>query len=295
MKPGMENGEDEREVLWHPDPNQTTRIDSFRQVINGKYSTSLSSYQDLYKWSVEEYETFWSEFWSFSGLIYSKNYDHVIEREKRFDEVPKWFTGSLLNYTENILERGCDSDIAVIACDETNVRHSVTFQELKVSVKQYASALRAMGVRPGDRVVGLLPNTMETLFAYLSCISIGAIWSCTSPEFGSTAIIQRFRQISPVVLFAVSAVDFNGKNFDQMTKLEEVIDQLPELKKIVIIDSGDGAVRGRIETFCANHSIAMELPSFLTTAEPSCDSFQYAQVQSIGSSAASYMQLMLSM
>lgn len=253
-------------------------MDQFRRFINRKYSTSFSSYSDLYKWSVEEFETFWSEFWSFSGLICSEQFSQVIEKDKRFDQVPKWFIGSRLNYAENVLERGSDAAIAVIACTEHHVREKFTFSQLKSSIKKYAISMQNAGVKAGDRVAGLLPNTSETLFAYLATVAIGAIWSCTSPDFGSTAIVQRFCQIQPVLLFAVTDVRFNNKTFNQMDKLEEVVTQLPDLRKVVLIDVSDENSASKRDAFLAKHpKTCVKLESFLVLESDSI-AFQYFQV-----------------
>lgn len=277
----MGQQDDSPQILWRPQPGIMTQMDLFRQHISSKYSLSLSSYNDLYKWSIDENEKFWSEFWHFSNLIYSKPYSRIVEKEVRFEMVPKWFTDSLLNYSENVLERGSNDSIAVLSCNEVDVLNQITFSELKTSVKRHAVALRNLGVKPGDRVVGLLPNTIQTLYAYLACIATGAIWSCASPDFGSFAIIQRFSQIQPVVLFAVDAVKFNGKTFDQLEKLSEILNGLVDLRKVVLIDSGvyAGASAERIDAFCQKNSkISVKYEDFLSGVDDDVESFEYAQV-----------------
>ena len=279
----MSRDGDARLLLWQPRRPEATQMQAFRDLVNSKHGVCLSSYDDLYRWSVQEMQLFWSDFWSFAAIIASRSYKQVLEQGKRFDQVPKWFIGSRLNYTENLLEqrRSSDTDVAVIACCESHVAPGISFAELRTSVKRYATALRAAGVQPGDRVVGLLPNRIETLFAYLACVAVGAVWSCASPDFGSVAVLQRFSQISPILMFAVAAVVSNGKTFDQIDKLEQLVDQIPGLKKIVMIDAQVASVVAKRDAFCAKHrKLVSTLDSFLSVVESDEESFEYTQVLS---------------
>jgi len=68
-------------------------------------------------------------------------------------------------------------------------------------VRILATQLRRMGVRPGDRVVAVLPNTPQAAIATLATASIGAVWSCCGPDFGTKGVLERFRQLAPKVFF----------------------------------------------------------------------------------------------
>ena len=101
-----------------------------------------------------------------------------------------------------------------------------------------ASALRALGVQPGDRVVTWLPNALEAVIAMLGATSIGAVYSSTSPDFGTHGVLDRFGQIEPVVLFAADSYLYGGKRFDCLERLDEIRAGLPTL-------AGDGRGRRR--------------------------------------------------
>jgi acetoacetyl-CoA synthetase len=213
------------------------------------------------------------EFWFFSGIVHSKPFDEVIESNKTMNQIPIWFSGSKINYTENLLERQVegrsDDTLAVSFADEVNGIHKhLTFGQLKKSVAVYASALRNCGLLPGDRVAGLLPNGEHALIAYLATVSLGCIWSCTSPDFGSTGVIERFQQIRPVFLFAIDNVVFNGKSFLQLSKLSDIINGLQSLKKVVLCSSPSASieVKEKVDHFIQTNSrLCVSIDFFLST------------------------------
>src|SRR5699024_7516328 len=88
------------------------------------------------------------------------------------------------------------------------------------------SELRALGVKPGDRVVSYMPNIPETIIAFLATASIGAIWSSCSPDFGIKSVVDRFKQIEPVVLFTVDGYQYNGKFYDITKSVKQLQNEL---------------------------------------------------------------------
>ncbi|KAM9329105.1 acetoacetyl-CoA synthetase [Gastrophryne carolinensis] len=226
----------ESTVMWYPDSKKITLMDEFRAKVNRNYGLSLANYNELYQWSVKNYPEFWGEFWDFSGIVYSRKYDEVIDRSKGIADIPEWFPGSRLNYAENLLKHTENDKIALYGAREgrENVE-KVTFEELRSNVALFAAAMRKMGVESGDRVVGYLPNCIQTVEATLAAASIGAIWSATSPDFGVNGVLDRFSQIQPKLIFSVEAVVYNGKEHSHLEKLQSVVKGLPDLKKVVVI------------------------------------------------------------
>ncbi|XP_040843077.1 acetoacetyl-CoA synthetase isoform X2 [Ochotona curzoniae] len=226
----------EGQVMWEPDSKRTTQMDRFRAVAGAACGLALESYNDLYHWSVASYSDFWAEFWKFSGLVFSRMYDEVVDTSKGIADVPEWFRGSRLNYAENLLRHAKNDRVALYVAREGREEIvKVTFEELRQQVALFAAAMRKMGVRKGDRVVGYLPNGAHAVEAMLAAASIGAIWSSTSPDFGVNGVLDRFSQIQPKLLFSVEAVVYNGKEHSHMEKLQRVVRGLPDLKKVVVI------------------------------------------------------------
>nr|XP_025872915.1 acetoacetyl-CoA synthetase [Vulpes vulpes] len=200
------------------------------------YILFLENYDDLYHWSVESYSDFWAEFWKFSGLVFSRMYDEVVDTTKGIADIPEWFKGSRLNYAENLLQHKENDRVALYAAREGREEIvKVTFEELRQQVALFAAAMRKMGVKQGDRVVGYLPNGVHAVEAMLAAASIGAVWSSTSPDFGVNGVLDRFSQIQPKLIFSVEAVVYNGKEYSHMDKLQQVVKGLPDLKKVVLI------------------------------------------------------------
>ncbi|XP_010839710.1 PREDICTED: acetoacetyl-CoA synthetase, partial [Bison bison bison] len=208
----------------------------FRAAVGAACGLALENYDDLYHWSVESYSDFWAEFWKFSGIVFSRMYDEVVDTSKGISDVPEWFKGSRLNYAENLLQHKENDRVALYVAREGKEEIvKVTFEELRQQVALFAAAMRKMGVRRGDRVVGYLPNSAHAVEAMLAAASIGAIWSSTSPDFGVNGVLDRFSQIQPKLIFSVEAVVYNGKEHSHMDKLQRVVKGLPDLKKVVLI------------------------------------------------------------
>ncbi|XP_032166278.1 acetoacetyl-CoA synthetase [Mustela erminea] len=226
----------ECQVMWEPDSKKNTQMDRFRAAVGAASGLALENYDDLYHWSVESYPDFWAEFWKFSGIVFSRMYDEVVDTSKGVADVPEWFKGSRLNYAENLLRHKENDRVALYAAREGREEIvKVTFEELRQQVALFAAAMRKMGVKQGDRVVGYLPNGVHAVEAMLAAASIGAIWSSTSPDFGVNGVLDRFSQIQPKLIFSVEAVVYNGKEYSHMDKLQQVVKGLPDLKKVVLI------------------------------------------------------------
>lgn len=224
------------QVMWEPDGKKDSQMDRFRAAVRAACGLALENYNDLYHWSVASYADFWAEFWKFSGIVFSRTYDQVVDPSKGIADVPEWFRGSRLNYAENLLRHKDHDKVALyIAREGKEEIRKVTFQELRQQVALFAAAMRKMGVKKGDRVVGYLPNSAHAVEAMLAAASIGAIWSSTSPDFGVNGVLDRFSQIQPKLIFSVEAVVYNGKEHSHLDKLQRVVKGLPDLQKVVVI------------------------------------------------------------
>jgi acetoacetyl-CoA synthetase len=153
----------------------------------------------------------------------------------------KWFEGARLNYVEHAFRHASPSRPAIVSGSELRPTGETSWAELERSVAGIAASLRAFGVKPGDRVVSYMPNIPETIAAFLATASLGAIWSSCSPDMGSGAVLDRFRQIEPKVLFAVDGYRYGGKDFDRRPVLEEIVRALPTLERVILLSYLDPA------------------------------------------------------
>jgi len=229
---------DAENLMWKPQNIQDHKLTKLREQINEKYGESLSSYEALHRWSVVHYDKFWWEVWQMTEIVSSVQAEIAVDTSIKICDIPQWFPGARLNYAENLLRFHDDSKVALYYTTERHGADGVktkTFGQLRDRVRQYAASLRALGVGPGDRVVGYIPNCPEAIEAMAATASLGAIWSSTSPDFGVSGVLDRFSQIQPKVVFSVEAVSYNMKTHDHLSKLSQVVNQLTSVEKVVII------------------------------------------------------------
>ena len=155
----------------------------------------------------------------------------------------KWFTQSRLNYTEHMLGTREDDDrVAIVARSQTREAMSLTFGELREQVARCRWGLQSLGVGPGDRVVGYLPNVPETVVAFIATASLGATWATCAPEFGSRSVIDRFAQIEPKVLLTVGGYGFRDRYLDRTEEVARLREALPTVEHVVHVPYGEAVV-----------------------------------------------------
>jgi acetoacetyl-CoA synthetase len=171
----------------------------------------FETYDDLWRWSVEDLDAFWASIWEFFEV--GSSYDAVLSKR----EMPgaEWFPGARINYAEHLFRGKADDALAIVHASELRDQAEMTWGELRSQVAAIAAGLRACGVEPGDRVAAYVPNIPEAIAAFLAAASIGAVWSSCSPDFGARSVIDRFEQIEPKVFIAVDGYRYNGRDFDR--------------------------------------------------------------------------------
>jgi acetoacetyl-CoA synthetase len=205
----------------------------FIERVNQRYGTAIRNYPELYDWSISRIPDFWDTMWEFGGIKASKKYDRVVDDLSRMPGA-NWFEGARLNFAENLL-RYRDDQTALIFKGEEQASRKMTYAELYDQVASLARSLRELGVVAGDRVVGFMPNMMETIVAMLAATSLGAVWSSCSPDFGIKGVLDRFGQIEPKVLFTANGYSYGGKKFDCLERIGDIIQQLPSVQKVVVV------------------------------------------------------------
>jgi len=222
-------------LLWEPleERIKGTNMYRFMNFINEKHNKNFTEYAPLYQWSIENISDFWAAMWEFAEIKVSKPYDQVIDDVTKLPGA-KWFSGARLNFAENLL-RYRDDRVALIFKGEAQDSIKMTYAELYDEVARVAKSLKEAGVQAGDRVGGFMPNMPETIIAMLAATSIGAAWSSCSPDFGLKGVLDRFGQIKPKVLFAVNGYSFKGKNFDSLSRVSDILKDLPSIEKVVVV------------------------------------------------------------
>jgi len=220
--------------LWQPDAARiaTTRLTAFTDLVEQRHAQTFKDYASLHRWSVEQAADFWSAVWDFCGVMGDKGVRLLIDGDKM--PGARWFPDARLNFARNLLRRRDAAD-AIVFQGEDKLQRRMSHVTLYSEVARLAAALRNAGVGPGDRVAAYMPNMPETIIAMLATASLGAIFSSASQDFGVQGVLDRFGQIEPKVLIAADGVYYGGKELDAMTRIAEIVAQLPSVVATVIV------------------------------------------------------------
>jgi acetoacetyl-CoA synthetase len=229
-------------LLWEPSDARIERatLTRFERWLSTERGLSFDSYAELWQWSVDEVDEFWSAVAAFFDLRIEGGSGAVLG--DRSMPGAEWFPGARTSYAEHIF-RGKDPD-AVAIRHASEVRPQLgewTWRRLRAETARIAAGLRTLGVGEGDRVVAYMPNIPETAAAFFACASIGATWSSAAPEFGARSVIDRFAQVEPTVLLAVDGYRYGGKDFDRWGQVERIAAELPGLQATVRLGYLDGS------------------------------------------------------
>jgi len=223
------------EKLWEPSAElvERARMTEYMRWLAAERGQHFDGYHELWRWSVDDCEGFWSSIWDFFEVQADGGYDRVLGSH----EMPgaEWFAGARLNYAEHVFAGVDDAEPAILHASELRELDQLSWGELRTQVAAVAAGLRELGVERGDRVVAYLPNIPEAIVAFLASASIGAVWSSCSPDFGPASVIDRFAQIEPRVLFAVDGYRYGGKDFDRRGVLAELQEAMPSLTRTVVL------------------------------------------------------------
>jgi acetoacetyl-CoA synthetase len=223
----------EGDLLWTPSAarREKSHLTAFNRWLNRERGLDFATYEALWQWSVRDLESFWGALWEYFQVRSSAPFTRVLGRR----EMPgaEWFPGAQLNYAEHALSHERPDTVALVYAREGSARAHLSWSELGSRVRVLATQLRNLGVRRGDRVVAVLPNSPEAVIALLATTSIGAVWSCCGPDFGPTGVLERFAQLKPKVMFCVDGYQYGGKSFDRKSEMQQIIAQLDSVEHVI--------------------------------------------------------------
>ena len=238
----MAKGEDPRvaKKLWAPSQAaiESAQVTQFARWCVHRYGLGFNTYPGFHRWSCDDNDQFWSGLWDWAGVRGRKG-DRILVDGHRMPGA-KWFPEARLNFAENMLRRR-DATDALVFWDETGFRRRMSYAELHAQVSRAAQAMRAAGLKPGDRVAAFIPNMPETCVLALAAISVGAVWSSCSPDFGTDGVLDRFGQTEPKLLFCADGYLYNGKTHDSIARVKDIVAQLPCVKQVVVVSNLDAA------------------------------------------------------
>lgn len=267
----------EGDLLWTPSESfaRGTNIARYMDWLAAQRGRRFDGYEALRQWSVDEADAFWASIWQWCGV----QHDGSAARVTDGAPMPhtRWFPDARVNYAEHVLRHAASASAAHPAfhhLTESTALQTLALPELASQVRRLAERLRAMGVRPGDRVVAYMPNIPACAVAMLAAASIGAVWSSAAIEFGARTVIDRFAQIAPKVLIAGDGYTFGGKAFDRRAEVAEIAQALPSLETLVWVpqQEADPQVPAAVAQ--------VRFDALLTGPDPGAKHFRYERVAS---------------
>jgi acetoacetyl-CoA synthetase len=257
------------EPIWQPSPERAaaTQLAAFHRAATERHGIA-ADYAALHAWSCRSPEAFWPMLWEFLGLVGDRGARALDPGATMADA--RFFPDARLSFAENLLARRDDA-LALVACAADGSRRTLTFRELAAEVARVAAGLAGLGVGPGDRVAGVLPNAPEAVVAMLAANSLGAIWSVCDCDIGPAAVTDRLGQIEPIALFVAASA-----------RAAALLDRLPSVRHVIWVGPAPAARGVSYAALGAGHTgeprftrLAFDAPAFVlytsgTTGLPKC-------------------------
>ena len=222
--------------LWEASPDQKKKslLSSYEQFISKRFKKNFNQkYENILKWSIKNPGCFWSSIWDFSGIKGAKSKLKIIKSKIFYKN--KFLPNSKLNFAENLLSKN-NNDKAITFISENGFREERSWYELNTNVSKIFKFLKSIKIKKKDRIAAYLPNSIETVEAFISSSSLGAIWSSCSPDFGIKGVVERFSQINPKVLFVIDKYFYNGKTINILERVPQILKDIPSIKYVVVVN-----------------------------------------------------------
>lgn len=217
-------------------PPYVPQIRLYQNWLQARRGLVFDGYHALWRWSTTELDAFWQSIWDYFELHSPTPHRAVLAENVMPGAV--WFPGAQVNYAQQVFRHVAPAHAAglpaIVARNERGRHTDLSWPELRARVASLALHLRAAGVRRGDRVAAYLPNVPEAMVAFLATVSIGAIWSICAPDMGTAAVLDRFRQIEPVLLIGCDGVTYGGRDHDRLGVMAELCAALPSVRRVLL-------------------------------------------------------------
>ncbi|KHK96612.1 acetoacetyl-CoA synthetase [Microbacterium mangrovi] len=234
------------DVTWRPDPARATRMGAFIDAAADRgapFGRGMRDYRTLWEWSVSDVSGFWDAVRVHFDVLGDGFSGPALAVERMPGAV--WYPDARVNFAENVLRPARDpqrrDEPAIIDIAEDDASTSLSWRELESWVAVVAARLADAGIRPGDRVAAVLPNVPEAIVGLLAAAAVGAVWSICSPDLAPDAVVARLAQLEPRVLIAFAGYTFNGKWFDRHDQLRTIVEGMPSVEQLIVLESGTDA------------------------------------------------------
>ena len=204
----------------------------FEKFISKSFNKNFNvNFKKIHDWSITNQGDFWSSVWDFSKIKGIKSNIKIKKSKKFFKNI--FLPNSRLNFCENLLSKNTNEK-AITFISENGYREIRNWKQLNKNVKNISNFLKKLNIKSKDRIAAYMPNTSETVEAFLGTVAIGSIWSSCSPDFGINGVIERFSQIKPKVLIITNQYFYNGKKINVIKRVPYIIKKIPSIKHVII-------------------------------------------------------------
>ena len=199
---------------------------------------SLSDYFKKYELSEKDPESFWSEI--AESFTWKKKWDKVLDWD--FEKVNiNWFQNAKLNITENIFERNLKErgDKTAIIWEPNDPSESpihITYKELYEETCRFSNALRAKGIKKGDRVIIYMPMVPEAAIAMLACARVGAIHSVVFAGFSSTSLADRINDCQAKMVLTSDGNFRGSKTIPVKPVVDEALEKCSTIESVIVLE-----------------------------------------------------------
>ncbi|MFE3195001.1 acetoacetate--CoA ligase [Nocardia sp. NPDC059240] len=214
------------------------RITDFARFVERRYGIRADDYTALWQWSVDDIAGFWWMVWEYFDL------GAAPVEVLAGSDMPgvRWFPGTRVNYVDQVIRQARTDRPAILALSEDTPQRELSWAELLSRTAGLARTLRDLGVGPGDRVAGYLPNIPEAVIGFLAAASIGAVWSACGQDYTASAALDRLGQLEPAVLITADGYRYGGKAHDKLGEIETLRAGLPSLRATVLVSRLGGSL-----------------------------------------------------
>ncbi len=220
--------------LWsaNEDAKKKSNLGLFCKELDKKKLLKYNkNFKNLWKWSINNSEAFWSEVWNFTKIKGIKG-KQIIKKNKIFYK-NSFFLDSKLNYAENLLPKN-NNEIALSFHSESGINKKITWKKLRENVCKFSYYLKKINLKEKDRVAAYVPNSIESIISFLAVSKNGLIWSSCSPDFGVEGVVDRFHQIKPKILITCEYYFYNGKKINILEKIPRILNKIKSIKKVIV-------------------------------------------------------------
>ena len=199
---------------------------------------SLSDYFKKYELSEKNPESFWSEI--AESFTWKKKWDKVLDWD--FEKVNiNWFQNAKLNITENIFERNLKErgDKTAIIWEPNDPSESpihITYKELYEETCRFSNALRAKGIKKGDRVIIYMPMVPEAAIAMLACARVGAVHSVVFAGFSSTSLADRINDCQAKMVLTSDGNFRGSKTIPVKPVVDEALEKCSTIESVIVLE-----------------------------------------------------------